>query len=96
MLKRSKEEFYGYLSAVYSLSEEEITPILREKILGIAQELDKSENIYLIADRLGRYVNAELTALTCHAPKELVNLALYIQKLQNHYRRSSIIPGIVK
>ncbi|HFI0138696.1 TPA: hypothetical protein ACGOWW_002358 [Streptococcus suis] len=96
MKKANREEFYSHLSALYQLSPETISPVLREKLVEFAQKLDHSDNLYLLADRLGRYVNAELTALTCHAPKELVQLSLYIQQLQNHYRIASFIPGKVE
>ncbi|HEL1992924.1 TPA: hypothetical protein TY276_002153 [Streptococcus suis] len=96
MKKANREEFYFHLSALYQLSPETISPVLREKIVEFAQKLDHSDNLYLLADRLGRYVTAELTALTCHAPKELVQLSLYIQQLQNHYRIASFIPGKVE
>ncbi|UUM61433.1 hypothetical protein NQZ89_08600 [Streptococcus suis] len=91
-MKVNREEFYSHLSAVYQLPEDAITSDLREKVFETAKELDQAENLYLLAERLGRYVNAELTALTCHAPKELVQLSLYIQQLQNHYRMASFIP----
>ncbi|CYU58279.1 Uncharacterised protein [Streptococcus suis] len=96
MKKANREEFYSHLSALYQLSPETISPVLREKLVEFAQKLDHSDNLYLLADRLGRYVTAELTALTCHAPKELVQLSLYIQQLQNHYRIASFIPGKVE
>ncbi|HFU4201888.1 TPA: hypothetical protein ACGO8K_001943 [Streptococcus suis] len=96
MKKANREEFYSHLSALYQLSPETISPVLREKLVEFAQKLDHSDNLYLLAERLGRYVNAELTALTCHAPKELVQLSLYIQQLQNHYRIASFIPGKVE
>lgn len=95
-MKATCEEFYGHLSAVYQLPEDAITSVLREKVFETAKELDQADNLYLLAERLGRYVNAELTALTCHAPKELVQLSLYIQQLQNHYRMASFIPGKVE
>ncbi|HEM4425130.1 TPA: hypothetical protein U1Y65_002208 [Streptococcus suis] len=96
MKKANREEFYSHLSALYQLSPETISPVLREKVFETAKELEQADNLYLLADRLGRYVTAELTALTCHAPKELVQLSLYIQQLQNHYRIASFIPGKVK
>ncbi|HFI0160419.1 TPA: hypothetical protein ACGOSQ_000443 [Streptococcus suis] len=96
MKKANRKEFYSHLSALYQLSPEVISPVLREKLVEFAQKLDHSDNLYLLADRLGRYVTAELTALTCHAPKELVQLSLYIQQLQNHYRIASFIPGKVE
>lgn len=49
-----------------------------------------------MAGYLSRFINAELTALTCRAPKELVQLARYLQELQNHYRYASIIPGKIE
>ncbi|HEL2474576.1 TPA: hypothetical protein TZY76_000904 [Streptococcus suis] len=96
MKKVNREEFYSHLSALYQLSPETISPVLREKVFETAKELEQADNLYLLADRLGRYVTAELTALTCHAPKELVQLSLYIQQLQNHYRIASFIPGKVE
>ncbi|MFI3087258.1 hypothetical protein [Streptococcus sp. 2022WUSS037] len=95
-MKATREEFYSHLSAVYQLPEDAITPVLREKVFEIAKELDQADNLYILAEHLNRYVNAELTALTCHAPKELVQLSLYIQQLQNHYRMASFIPGKVE
>lgn len=50
----------------------------------------------MLARHLSRFVNAEITALTCRAPKELVQLARYLQELQNHYRYASIIPGKIE
>ncbi|HFH9837019.1 TPA: hypothetical protein ACGOVD_001886 [Streptococcus suis] len=91
-----KEEFYSYLSAVYNLPQQEISEALREKIFDVAGQLEKEENLYILAGHLSRFVNAELTALTCRAPKELVQLARYIQEIQNHYRYASIFPGKVK
>ncbi|MBY4962537.1 hypothetical protein K6V39_08095 [Streptococcus suis] len=96
MKKANRKEFYSHLSALYQLSPEVISPVLREKVFETAKELEQADNLYLLADRLGRYVTAELTALTCHAPKELVQLSLYIQQLQNHYRIASFIPGKVE
>ncbi|HEL9635551.1 TPA: hypothetical protein U0K40_000197 [Streptococcus suis] len=96
MKKANREEFYSHLSALYQLSPETISPVLREKVFETAKELEQADNLYLLADRLGRYVTAELIALTCHAPKELVQLSLYIQQLQNHYRIASFIPGKVE
>ncbi|WP_105112967.1 hypothetical protein [Streptococcus suis] len=96
MKKANREEFYSHLSALYQLSPETISPVLREKLVEFAQKLDHSDNLYLLADRLGRYVTAELTALTCRAPKELVQLAHYLQEVQNHYRYASLFPGKVK
>lgn len=95
-MKAKCEELYSHLSAVYQLPKDAITSVLREKVFEIAKELDQADNLYLLADRLGRYVNAELVARTCHAPKELVQLSLYIQQLQSHYRMASFIPGKVK
>lgn len=91
-----KEELYKYLSAAYNLPQEAFSEALREKILEVAGQLDKEENLYILAGHLSRFINAELTALTCHAPKELVQLSLCIQKLQNHYRMASFIPGKVE
>ncbi|NQO19702.1 hypothetical protein HO979_07075 [Streptococcus suis] len=96
MKKANRKEFYSHLSALYQLSPEVISPVLREKVFETANELEQADNLYLLADRLGRYVTAELTALTCHAPKELVQLSLYIQQLRNHYRIASFIPGKVE
>ena len=50
----------------------------------------------MLARHLSRFVNAEITALTCRAPKELVQLARYLQELQHHYRYASIIPGKIE
>ncbi|HFU3969220.1 TPA: hypothetical protein ACGO20_000718 [Streptococcus suis] len=91
-----KDEFYNYLSAVYNLPQEAFSEALREKILEVADQLDKEENLYILAGYLSRFINAELTALTCRAPKELVQLACYLQELQNHYRYASIIPGKIE
>ncbi|HFI0307027.1 TPA: hypothetical protein ACGOVM_002139 [Streptococcus suis] len=96
MRKANSDEFYSRLSAVYNLEEGIISDVLREKIVEFAQKLDKSDNLYLLADQLSVFVNAEVTALTCRAPKELVHLARYIQGLQNDYRRLSLIPGRIE
>ncbi len=69
---------------------------LREKILEVAGQLDKEGNLYMLARHLSRFINAELTALTCRAPEELVQLTHYLQELQNHYRYASIIPGKIE
>ncbi|HFI0143091.1 TPA: hypothetical protein ACGPA6_000512 [Streptococcus suis] len=87
MKKANREEFYSHLSALYQLSPETISPVLREKIVEFAQKLDQSDNLYLLADQLSVFVNAELTGLTWRAPKELVELGRYIQDLQVTYRR---------
>ncbi|HFR3959807.1 TPA: hypothetical protein ACHVIQ_002374 [Streptococcus suis] len=87
MKKANREEFYSHLSALYQLSPETISPVLREKLVEIAQKLDHSDNLYLLADQLSVFVNAELTGLTWRAPKELVELGRYIQELQVTYRR---------
>ncbi|HFU4377344.1 TPA: hypothetical protein ACGO88_001073 [Streptococcus suis] len=87
MKKANREEFYSHLSALYKLSPEAISPVLREKIIEFAQKLDQSDNLYLLADQLSVFVNAELTGLTWRAPKELVELGRYIQDLQVTYRR---------
>ncbi len=50
----------------------------------------------MLARHLSRFVNAEITALTCRTPKELVQLARYLQELQHHYRYASIIPGKIE
>ena len=91
-----KNEFYNYLSAAYNLPQEAFSEALREKILEVAGQLDKEGNLYILAGYLSRFINAELTALTCRAPKELVQLARYLQELQNHYRYASIIPGKIE
>ena len=91
-----KNEFYNYLSAVYNLPQEAFSEALREKILEVAGQLDKEENLYILAGYLSRFINAELTALTCRAPKELVQLARYLQELQHHYRYAGIIPGKIE
>lgn len=95
-MKANCKEFYSHLSAVYQLPKDAITSVLRDKVFEAAKELDQVENLYLLAESLGRYVNAELTARTCHAPKELTQLSLYIQQLQTHYRMASFIPGKVE
>ncbi|HEL2252218.1 TPA: hypothetical protein TZH75_001455 [Streptococcus suis] len=87
MKKANREEFYSHLSALYQLSSETISPVLREKLVEFAQKLDHSDNLYLLADQLSVFVNAELTGLTWRAPKELVELGRYIQELQVTYRR---------
>ncbi|HEM5272557.1 TPA: hypothetical protein U1353_002178 [Streptococcus suis] len=87
MKKANREEFYSHLSALYQLSPETISPVLREKLVEFAQKLDHSDNLYLLADQLSVFVNAELTGLTWSAPKELVELGRYIQELQVTYRR---------
>ncbi|HFI0035710.1 TPA: hypothetical protein ACGOTT_000615 [Streptococcus suis] len=87
MKKANREEFYSHLSALYQLSPETISPVLREKIVEFAQKLDHSDNLYLLANQLSVFVNAELTGLTWRAPKELVELGRYIQELQVTYRR---------
>ena len=91
-----KDEFYNYLSAAYNLPQEAFSEALREKILEVAGQLDKELNLYILAGHLSRFVNAEITALTCRTPKELVQLARYLQELQNHYRYASIIPGKIE
>ncbi|NQN91391.1 hypothetical protein HO995_05180 [Streptococcus suis] len=91
-----KDEFYNYLSAAYNLPQGAFSKALREKMLEVAGQLDEEDNLYILAGHLGRFVNAELTALTCRAPKELVQLARYLQELQNHYRYASIIPGKIE
>ncbi|HEM4954054.1 TPA: hypothetical protein U1151_002243 [Streptococcus suis] len=90
MKKANREEFYSHLSALYQLSPETISPVLREKLVEFAQKLDHSDNLYLLADQLSVFVNAELTGLTWRAPKELVELGRYIQELQVTYRRFAI------
>ncbi|HEM3200002.1 TPA: hypothetical protein U0908_002232 [Streptococcus suis 14A] len=87
MKKANREEFYSHLSALHQLSPETISPVLREKLVEFAQKLDHSDNLYLLADQLSVFVNAELTGLTWRAPKELVELGRYIQELQVTYRR---------
>ncbi|HEM3577662.1 TPA: hypothetical protein U1C15_001306 [Streptococcus suis] len=87
MKTANREEFYFHLSALYQLAPETISPVLREKIVEFAQKLDQSDNLYLLADQLSVFVNAELTGLTWRAPKELVELGRYIQDLQVTYRR---------
>ncbi|HFU4488045.1 TPA: hypothetical protein ACGPBC_000015 [Streptococcus suis] len=91
-----KTEFYDYLAAVYNLPTGSISEALREKMLEVAGRLDREENLYILAGYLNRFINAELTALTCRAPKELVQLAHYLQEVQNHYRYASLFPGKVK
>lgn len=85
-----KEEFYRYLSAAYNLPHEAFSEALREKILEVAGRLDKEENLYILAGHLSRFINAELTALTYRAPKELVDLAHYLHELQETYRLFAI------
>ena len=60
-----KNEFYNYLSAAYNLPQEAFSEALREKILEVAGQLDKEGNLYILAGHLSRFVNAEITALTC-------------------------------
>lgn len=87
MRKANSDEFYSYLSAVYNLEKGIISDALREKIVEFAQKLDKSDNLYLLANQLSVFVNTEMTALTWRAPKELVELARYIQDLHVTYNR---------
>ncbi|HFI0214481.1 TPA: bacteriocin immunity protein [Streptococcus suis] len=82
MKKANREEFYSHLSALYQLSPEAISPVLREKLVEFAQKLDQSENLYLVANQLSVYVNRELLEQAGKAPKELLDLATYIQELQ--------------
>ncbi|NQN87538.1 hypothetical protein HO997_06475 [Streptococcus suis] len=82
MKKANREEFYSHLSALYQLSSEAISPVLREKIVEYAQKLDQSDNLYLLADQLSVYVNRELLEQAGKAPKELLDMATYIQELQ--------------
>lgn len=65
-------------------------------MLEVVGQLDKEGNLYILARHLSRFVNAEITALTCRTPKELVQLARYLQELQHHYRYASIIPGKIE
>ena len=44
-----KNEFYNYLSAAYNLPQEAFSEALREKILEVAGQLDKEENLYILA-----------------------------------------------
>lgn len=90
MKKANKEEFYQYLSAVYNLETDMLSQPVRDKILETAQSLDKDVSLYWLADRLAMIVNTELTGLTWRAPKELVDLARYLQELQTTYRRFAI------
>lgn len=87
MRKANSDEFYSYLSAVYNLENGIISDALREKIVEFAQKLDKSDNLYLLANQLSVFVNTEMAALTWRAPKELVELARYIQDLHVTYNR---------
>ena len=87
---------YNYFSATYNLSQGAFSKDLREKMLEVVGQLDKEGNLYMLARHLSRFVNAEITALTCRTPKELVQLARYLQELQNHYRYASIIPGKIE
>ncbi|HFI0217064.1 TPA: bacteriocin immunity protein [Streptococcus suis] len=82
MKKANREEFYSHLSALYQLSPETISPVLREKIVEYAQKLGKSDNLYLVANQLSVYVNRELLEQAGKAPKELLDMATYIQELQ--------------
>ncbi|NQJ71246.1 hypothetical protein HO542_07765 [Streptococcus suis] len=82
MKKANREEFYSHLSALYQLAPEAISPVLREKVVEFAQKLDQSDNLYLLADQLSVYVNRELLEQAGKAPKELLDLATYIQELQ--------------
>ncbi|HFI0143092.1 TPA: hypothetical protein ACGPBJ_001104 [Streptococcus suis] len=82
MKEANREEFYSHLSALYQLSSEAISPVLREKTVEYAQKLDKADNLYLLADQLSVYVNRELLEQAGKAPKELLDLATYIQELQ--------------
>ena len=50
----------------------------------------------MLARHLSRFVNAEITALTCRTPKELVQLARYLQELKHHYRDAGVIPGKIE
>ena len=65
-------------------------------MLEVVGQLDKEVNLYIIAGYLSRFVNAEITALTCRTPKELVQLARYLQELQHHYRYAGIIAGNIE
>ncbi|HEM5094310.1 TPA: bacteriocin immunity protein [Streptococcus suis] len=87
MKKANKEEFYSHLSALYQLSPEVISPVLREKLVEFAQKLDHSDNLYMLASQLSVYVNRELLEQAGKAPKELLDLASYIQELQVSHSR---------
>ncbi|HEM5553469.1 hypothetical protein HO878_09625 [Streptococcus suis] len=87
MKKANRKEFYSHLSALYQLSPEVISLVLREKLVEFAQKLDHSDNLYMLASQLSAYVNRELLEQAGKAPKELLDLASYIQELQVSHSR---------
>ncbi|HEP1785827.1 TPA: bacteriocin immunity protein [Streptococcus suis] len=87
MKKANRKEFYSHLSALYQLASEAISPVLREKLVEFAQKLDQSDSLYLLASQLSVYVNRELLEQAGKAPKELLDLASYIQELQVSHSR---------
>ncbi|HIH7901259.1 hypothetical protein [Streptococcus suis] len=60
---------------------------MREKLVEFAQKLDHSDNLYMLASQLSIYVNRELLEQAGKAPKELLDLASYIQELQVSHSR---------
>lgn len=90
MLKATKEEFYQYLSAVYNLPEGAVSEEFKKNIFTFAKELEKEENLYILAGRVNRYTIPELLSFGAHAPKELVNLSTYLLELEKTYRLFAI------
>ncbi|KHD43375.1 hypothetical protein ACVRZD_06675 [Streptococcus hongkongensis] len=94
MIKANKTDFYEKIAALYNLPEGIISDQLRKILLENAKRLETEENLYILADHLGRFVMAEMIALTCSSPKELVDLSRYIIELQKTYRLFSL--GLTK
>ncbi|TCD46761.1 hypothetical protein D3X11_01345 [Streptococcus sp. X16XC17] len=63
---------------------------MKEILFDFASRLDRTENLYIFAGQLSRYVNVEITALTYRSPKELVDLSRYLISLAENRRMADM------
>ncbi|MGT2896222.1 hypothetical protein ACVRZR_07575 [Streptococcus entericus] len=82
-----KDRFFQLVTTAYNHLNHQITDDLKQGLLETAKTIQNDGNLDLAAVRLARLVTAEIRyyQLGKTAPKELVDLANFVNKKQGHY-----------